>query len=66
MPPMVASAAFERCWRSLVIGAAGAGNRVGWDSSGSRDPQAHGIDDGLLVSDVLNQGATAIARITLK
>jgi poly(3-hydroxybutyrate) depolymerase/streptogramin lyase len=27
---------------------------VGWDASGPADPQAHGIDDGLYVSDVLN------------
>jgi polyhydroxybutyrate depolymerase len=27
---------------------------TGWDASGPRDPYAHGIDDGLFVSDVLN------------
>ena len=26
---------------------------MGWDASGPRDPEAHGIDDGLFVSDVL-------------
>ncbi len=31
----------------------GARGRVGWDASGPRDPEAHGIDDGLFVSDVL-------------
>jgi len=30
------------------------GGRTGWDPSGPLDPYAHGIDDGLFVSDVLN------------